>query len=51
MVAWEIVGETRRQGGGPADLEGLKRDDEEYRKGAEEKLQELEQKVRERFWV
>lgn len=44
-IAREIVMEA-----GPGNLDGIKRDDEDFRKGAEAKIGELEQLVRGRFW-
>ena len=45
VVAREIVSEVRN-----GNLEGIVRDDEDFRKGAEAKIGELEQLVRGRFW-
>lgn len=48
LVAWELVREIRT--GGPLP-EGIRRDDEEFRKSADEKIEELENFVRSKFWT
>ncbi len=44
-IAREIVLEA-----GPGNLDGIRRDDEEFRKGAEAKVAELDKLVRAQFW-
>lgn len=50
MIAWEIVREVRQEGLGLGGLDGLKRDDEDFRKGADKRMKELEVALRGRFW-
>ena len=50
LLALEIVREVRETGGGAADIEDIRRDDEDFRQNAEDKMKELEGLVRERFW-
>jgi len=50
MIDWEIVREIRRGPRVPDALKDIRREDEEFRKGAEEKIAEIESLIRTRFW-
>ena len=47
LVDWELIREMRGEGPLP---EGMRRDDEDFRKGGEGAIKELEGFVRDRFW-